>query len=85
MALRISSLVEGTTRVVRIEGRLEKEFVPDLWAESRGADKTLRLDLSGLQSADRAGIRALRSLRAEGAVLAGASPYVRELLDGEVG
>ena len=38
------------------------------------------VDLSGLQSADAEGVRALRSLFAKGAKLVGASVYVRQLL-----
>jgi hypothetical protein len=40
----------------------------------------LRLDLSGLRSADRDGIRALRSLSEKGAELRGANPYINQLL-----
>lgn len=84
MAIRISSSTEGKTRIVRVEGRLESAFVPDLLAETEGRSEEtpVRLDLSGLQSADKEGLRALRELRAGGAVLEGASPYIRELLDG---
>lgn len=82
MAIRISSLTEGRTHTVRVEGRLEAAFVPDLLAESRSEEAAVRLDLSGLQSADEGGLRALRALRAGGAELDGASPYIRELLDG---
>ena len=82
MPIRISSSREGSSRVIRIEGRLEAAFVPDLLAESPEEGSAVRLDLSGLQSADREGLRTLRQLRAEGATLEGASPYIRELLDG---
>jgi hypothetical protein len=40
----------------------------------------LHLDLSGLFSADRDGIQALRSLSENGAELHGASPYINQLL-----
>jgi len=40
------------------------------------------LDLSDLQFADREGVSALRQLRARGAELAGASPYLCLLLNG---
>lgn len=41
----------------------------------------MRLDLSGLKSADPDGIEALRALAAEGAELTGASPYILRLLE----
>ena len=80
MAIRISASTDGGVRTVRVEGRLEAGFVTDLLAEGHSGETRLRLDLSGLQSADRDGVRALLSLRAGGAVLIGASPYLQELL-----
>ncbi len=41
----------------------------------------MRLDLSGLRSADPDAIEAIRTLAAEGAELAGASPYILRLLE----
>jgi hypothetical protein len=40
----------------------------------------LRLNLSGLRSADSDGIRALQSLSESGAELHGANPYINRLL-----
>ena len=82
MTLRITSSTNDSVRIVRVEGRLAAEFVAELLAESQTDLPRLRLDLSGLQSADREGLRTLRKLRADGAVLEGASPYILELLDG---
>ncbi len=82
MSIRISASTVGEHTTVRIDGRLEAEFVPDLLAEASSGVGMLRLELTGLQSADGAGLRTLRSLREDGAVLEGASPYIRELLDG---
>ena len=44
------------------------------------ANPPLRLNLSGLRSADRDGIRALQSLAEAGAELHGANPYINQLL-----
>ena len=52
----------------------------DLRAACESANKSLRLDLSGLRSADKDGTRALRSLLEAGTELHGANPYVRRLL-----
>ena len=52
-------------------------------AKYRSAGSPHRLDLSGLLSADEAGIELLRTLQAEGAELHGASPYFRQLLEEE--
>jgi anti-anti-sigma regulatory factor len=80
MAIRISGSTGGGVRTVRVEGRLDAGFVADLLAESGSSEPGLRLDLSGLQWADRDGVGALLSLQAGGAVLVGASPFLQELL-----
>ena len=54
--------------------------VPDVLAACESARPPLRLDLSGLRSADVDGIRAIRLLSETGAELHGASPYIRQLL-----
>ncbi len=81
--VRITTLTDGRTTTIRVEGRLDVAAVRDLQTECRSAGTPLRVDLSGLQSADAAGIEALRSLRAEGAELEDASPYIRQLLTQE--
>lgn len=80
MALRITASTNGQTAEIRLEGRLEAMGVPDLRESCRTAGLPVRLDLSGLRSADEVGIDALRSLRAQGVEFRGASPYISELL-----
>ena len=81
MAFRITHSVSGSIIRVRIEGWLEAIGITEL----RGTcfptpDACCVLDLSGLASADAAGIEVLRSLIADGAKAHGANPYVRDLL-----
>jgi hypothetical protein len=80
MALRITVSTHGRTTEILLEGRLEAAGVADLQVECPPAGSPLRLDLSGLLSADEAGIDAIQSLRAAGAELHGVSPYIRQLL-----
>ncbi len=80
MTIRISTEAGETVTTIRIEGQLTSSSVPDVRAACESANPPLRLDLSGLRSADRDGIRALRSLSEAGAELRGASPYIRQLL-----
>jgi anti-anti-sigma regulatory factor len=68
-------------RVVRLEGWLAGEAVAELERVVNGDSGPLRLDLSELRSADTAGLDVLRALRAAGASLVGASPYIRLLLE----
>lgn len=83
MTLRITSLAEGGRTLVRVEGQLGAKDTSVLEAECRSAGFPLRLDLSGVVSADGAGIELLRSLQAQGAELYGSTPYVRRLLEAE--
>ena len=80
MVLRITVANDKPTVEIRLEGRLEAQGVPDLRESCRSASIPLRLDLSGLQSADKVGIDTLRSLHTEGVEFHGASLYVRQLL-----
>ena len=80
MTLDIASDSDSGVRIVRLEGWLEGEAVGELERVVTGEAGPLRLDLSELRSADTAGLDALRALRAAGASLVGASPYIRLLL-----
>ncbi len=83
MTIRVSTEVGETVTTIRIEGQLTGAELPAVRAACDSASSSLRLDLSGLKSADVDGIRALRSLSETGAELHGASPYIRLLLEGE--
>jgi hypothetical protein len=80
MTLYIACNSDSGTRHVRLEGWLEGDAVAELERVISGDSGPLRLDLSELRSADAAGLAALRALRAAGASLVGASPYIRLLL-----
>lgn len=76
---------EKTLRVC-IEGDLTRSSVDqlrDLRPLSSHPPLQVQLDLSRLRFADASGAAQLRELAAKGAVLAGATPYVAELLHGE--
>ena len=80
MDSRISKRGDESGTVVRVEGRLDAATVPDLVATCRAVGHPLRLDLSGLRSADAVGAEALRRLAEAGAELEGMSPYIRQLV-----
>ncbi len=80
MAFRVSTEAGDTVTTIRIEGELTSASVPDVRAACGSANPPLRLDLSGLRSADSDGIRALQSLSEAGAELHGANPYINQLL-----
>ncbi len=80
MTIRVSTEAGGNVTTIRIEGKLTSSSVPDVRAACESANPPLRLDLSGLRSADSDGVRALLSLSEKGAELRGASPYIYQLL-----
>ena len=81
MTVRITASTDGPTKTVRIEGRLDEADLPDLLSQCQSKEGGLKLDLGGLQSADKPGVRALRGLVAEGAKVTRASPYISRVLD----
>jgi RNA polymerase sigma-70 factor (ECF subfamily) len=87
--LRITATNESESILkVCVEGDLTRRSVDQLrgfGALSSRSPLRMRLDLSGLRFADASGAAELRELAAKGAVIAGASSYVTELLAGEDG
>jgi anti-anti-sigma regulatory factor len=81
VAIRITTKTDGNKTTVSVEGRLSAAEAPDLIQECQSVDAPLRLDLSGLRSADPAGIELLRSLSAAGAELYDASAFISKLLE----
>jgi len=80
MTLYIACCSESDVRVVRLEGSLEAEVVAELDRVVGEGSGPIRLELSELRSVDQAGLAALRTLRAAGASIVGASPYIKLLL-----
>ena len=80
VTLYIGCNLDSGVTVFRLEGWLEGEAVSELERVAHECAGPIRLDLSGLRSADAAGLNALRALRTTGATLVGASPYIRLLL-----
>ncbi len=81
MTIRITTSKDNKATTIRVEGRLNAEALPDLQREVKLASAPLRLDLSGLISADAEGIKELRALSAKAVELRGASAYIRQLMD----
>ncbi len=81
MAIRITTKTDGNKTTVIVEGRLSAAEAPDLRKECQSVDAPLRLDLSGLKSADPKGIELLRSLSVKAAELYGASAFIKKLLE----
>jgi len=64
-----------------VDGGLNAEVVAELERVVAELSGPVCLDLTGLRSADEAGLGVLRALRARGVAVTGASPYFRLLLE----
>ena len=80
MTLKITPTRSGLPAVVTLDGRLTGDEVAELHRAVAEAGAPVVLDLAGLQFADRPGVRALQELKARGAALTRASPYMAILL-----
>lgn len=80
VGIRISKTASDRQTVLKVDGRLKADDVEELAGAYRSAQGASVLDLSDLQSADRAGVETLRELVSMGAELRGASPYIELLM-----
>jgi hypothetical protein len=63
--------------LVHVEGWLDADGAAELEGAVAGLVGRVRLQVSGLKSADEAGLSSLRKLWAQGVPLTGVSPYLR--------
>jgi hypothetical protein len=80
VAVRITTVGEGKTRTLRVDGRLAGDDVAEVIRACGDLKEPVVLDLGGLQFADGRAVSVLRELLARGVTLLGASPYIRLLL-----
>jgi hypothetical protein len=83
VTLRMAFGEDAGVQVIRLAGWLEGEAVAELERVVSGRAQPLLIELTELRSVDPAGLMALRALRARGARLVGARPYIRLLLGTE--
>lgn len=74
VTLRITVEETGLRRIVRVEGRLTLEQIPELEGALGDDLNNTEIQLENLRSADPAGLAALRRLRAAGAALCAVPP-----------
>ena len=81
MTIRIDTTLGITETIVSVSGRLEGAGVEELMRVCRSIGGEFVLDLTGVRSADPAGIDAIREMTLRSARLRGASPFMRLLLE----
>jgi len=67
---------------IKVAGRLEEPAACELLDLCRDREGPLLIDVEEISSLDRASVETLRDLRAAGARIVGASPYIAMLLNG---
>lgn len=80
MTIHVSETKHKHGRVLKVDGHLKANDVPELTSAYRSAQGNCVLDLSELQSADSAGLALLRELVSLGAEIHRASHYIELLL-----
>jgi hypothetical protein len=83
MPIRVTTIAQASGTFVKVAGWFKAEDVEEFVHLLEQLDGDTVLELSELQSADRAGVEVLRELIASGVQLRGASPYVDLLLKAE--
>jgi hypothetical protein len=81
MDLRLTVTRGETSTVVRVDGRLSVQGVPEFKRLVQTIDGPKVLDLTNLVSADDAGVTLLRTFAGQGAQLIGTTPYMKLLLE----
>ena len=77
MTIRITTVREGETEAIQVDGRLVAEEVDVLLQAVREAKETALLDFTHLHGTDEAGLRAIVRLVDEGHLIIAASPYLK--------
>ena len=84
IVLRITKTVKDSIVTIKVDGRLAAGETEVLVEACEGHRGPLVVDLSDLHFADDAGVGALRQLKAQGARIVGARPYLSlQLADGD--
>ncbi len=83
MTVRIIVDGTGARRLVRVEGRLTAEQVPELEGALGDDLDHASLDLQHLRSVDRGGLAALRRLRGAGVALRAVPPRIAYAIEDE--
>lgn len=82
MTLRIFEQTDESEAVIALHGWLSTAEAAEVERLAAGCrERPVRLDLSQLAGVDTEGLRALARLRAGGARLTGATPYIELLLE----
>ncbi len=85
MTIRITTIAEPSRTIVKVDGRLQCGDFEELERMIQELEGPAALDLTELQSVDRAVAALLRKLIGLGVELRSASPYVKLLLEPESG
>lgn len=83
MTLRIETASGGGAATLRLIGRIEADYLEELWSQVRRLRPRLVLDLDQVTLVDAAVVRFLIACETEGIELRHLAPYIREWMDTE--
>ena len=78
MTFKIEKTHSGQVTTIRLVGRLGSECLQELKRQIESGGPQLMLDLADVELVDVEVVRFLNACQNEGAVIANASPYIRE-------
>jgi hypothetical protein len=81
--LRIEKLPGKTSAVLRLSGRIQEEYLPQLQTEIERCLDTPKLDLKDVNLLDRPSVRFLMRCESQGVQLVNCSLYIREWISRE--
>ena len=83
MTIRIDIVSEGSDVVLHVAGRLTAPEIEQLVDVCDSMEGLFVLDISKLKFLDDAGTEVIRTLREKGAIIRGASSFIKLLINGE--
>jgi hypothetical protein len=81
--LRIEKLLDKTSTVLSLSGRIQEEYLSQLQAEIELCTETPKLDLKDVNLLDRPSVRFLMRCESQGVQLVNCSLYIQEWISRE--
>jgi ABC-type transporter Mla MlaB component len=81
--LRIDRVSDGRSRVLKLSGRIEEEYLAQLHSEIEQSGNAPKLDLRDVSLVDRASVRFLIRCESRGIQLANCPLYIQEWISRE--
>jgi ABC-type transporter Mla MlaB component len=81
--LRIERVKDGRSTVLKLSGRIEEEYLAQLYSEIEKSENATKLDLRDVSLVDRSSVRFLIGCESRGIRLANCPLYIQEWMSRE--